>query len=207
MIRFMDAEDLTPLEALTLTLFDIGAIEFGRYKLHDGSITSVYVDLRVLVSFPRVLKQLTALYHALIRRLDLEFDLLTAPPMAGLPIATALSLEMNEPLIYPRKTLKSYGSGKGIEGVFAVGQKALVIDDVVDTGESIVQAIAALKSKGLQISDAVVFLDREHGGVELLRREGYRLFYLITLSDMLAVLRDYDKITQKVYNNAMKPLR
>jgi uridine monophosphate synthetase len=203
----MDAEELTPLEGLTLTLFDIGAIEFGKYKLHDGSFTTVYVDLRILVSFPAVLKRLTALYHSLIRRLDLEFDLLTAPPMAGLPIATALCLEMDEPLIYPRKTAKSYGSGKAIEGVFSVGQKALVIDDVVDTGESIVQAIAALKSKGLQISDAVVFLDREHGGVELLRREGYRLFYLLTLSDMLAVLRDYDKISQKEYNKAMKPLR
>lgn len=203
----MDAEEPTPLEALTLTLFDIGAIEFGRFKLHDGSITNVYVDLRVLVSFPRVLKQLTELYHALIRRLHLKFDLLTAPPMAGLPIATALCLEMNEPLIYPRKTAKSYGSGKGVEGVFSVGQKALVIDDVVDTGESIVQAIAALKSKGLQVDDAVVYLDREHGGMELLRQEGYRLFYLMTLSDMLAILRDYDKISQKEYNKAMKPLR
>lgn len=207
MISIMEGEELTPLEKLTLKLFDIGAIEFGKFKLHDGSITAVYVDLRVLVSFPAVLRNLTTHYRQLIRRLNLEYDLLTAPPMAGLPIATALCLELNEPLIYPRKTAKSYGSGKGIEGVFSVGQKALVIDDVVDTGESIVDAIAALKSKGLQISDAVVFLDRERGGVELLRREGYHLYYLMTLSDMLAILRDYDKISQRQYNQAMKPLR
>lgn len=203
----MEDEALTPQESLVLALYDIGAIKFGKFKLHDGSKTTVYIDLRLLVSFPSVLRQIATLYHDLINRLNLEFDLLTAPPMAGLPIATALSLEMNEPLIYPRKTAKNYGSGKGIEGAWSVGQRVLVIDDVVDSGGSIVGAIAALKSVGLQVSDAVVFIDREHGGVELLREEGYRLFYLLTLSDALAVLRDNEKISQKQYSKAMKALR
>jgi uridine monophosphate synthetase len=203
----MEDETLTPLESLAINLFDIGAIKFGKFKLHDGSKTTVYIDLRVLVSFPQVLRQVATQYHEMIRRMGLEFDLLTAPPMAGLPIATALCLEMNEPLIYPRKTAKSYGSGKGIEGAWKIGQKALVIDDVVDTGESIVQAIAALKAQGVQVSDAVVFIDREHGGVELLIKEGYRLFYLLALSDLLAILRDNEKISQKQYSKAMKPLR
>lgn len=203
----MDEETLTPVESLVITLFDIGAIQFGRFKLHDSSKTTVYVDLRVLVSFPPVLRQMAALYHDFIKRIGLEFDILTAPPLAGLPIATALCLEMNEPLIYPRKTAKSYGSGKGIEGVWTIGQKALVIDDVVDTGESIVEAIAALKAQGLQISAAIVFLDRERGGAKLLKQEGYRLFHLIALSDLLAVLRDNEKISQKQYSRSMKPLR
>ena len=170
----MEDETLTPLESLAITLYDIGAIEFGKFKLHDGSKTPVYIDLRAIVSYPHVLRKVATLYHDFIKRLGLEFDLLTAPPMAGLPIATALCLEMNQPLIYPRKTAKSYGSGKGIEGAWSIGQKVLVIDDVVSTGESIVQAIAALKAKGLLVNDVVVFIDREHGGVELLKNEGYR---------------------------------
>ncbi len=203
----MEEEPLTPLESLAVTLYDIGAIRFGRFKLHDGSKTTVYIDLRLLVSFPPVLRQVAYLYHELIKRLGLEFDILTAPPMAGLPIATALCLEMNKPLIYPRKTAKSYGSGKGIEGTWSIGQRALVIDDVVDTGQSIVQAIAALKAKGLQIRDAVVFIDREHGGTKLLQAEGYHLYYLLALSDVLAILRDENRISQSQYNKAMKPLR
>lgn len=203
----MKEEALTPLESLAITLYDIGAIQFGKFKLHDGSTTTVYIDLRLLVSFPSVLRQVASFYREMIKRLDLEFDILTAPPMAGLPIATALCLEMNKPLIYPRKTAKSYGSGKGIEGTWSIGQKALVVDDVVDTGQSIVQAIAALKAKGLEISDAVVFIDREHGGTKLLKAEGYRLFYLLALSDVLAILRDENRISQKQYNKAMKPLR
>jgi len=207
MILDMEDEALTPRDSLTLTLFDIGAIKFGKFKLHDGSKTTVYIDLRVLVSFPMVLSQVATLYHDFIGILGLEFDLLTAPPLAGLPIATALCLEMNEPLIYPRKTAKSYGSGKGIEGVWSIGQKVLVIDDVADTGQSIVQAIAALKAQGLRVSDAIVFIDREHGGVDLLQEEGYRLFYLLALSDVLAILRDYKRISQKQYSKAMRPLR
>lgn len=203
----MEDDTLTPLESLVVTLFDIGAIIFGKFKLQDGSDTTVYIDLRILVSYPKILKQVASLYHEMIEQLNLEYDLLTAPPMAGLPIATALSLEMDEPLIYPRKTAKSYGSGKGIEGSWKIGQKAIVVDDVVDTGQSIVQAIAALKAQGLQVSDAIVFIDREHGGVELLKQEGYRLFYLLALSDLLAILRDNKKISQRQYSRAMKPLR
>jgi uridine monophosphate synthetase len=203
----MEEEPLSPLESLAVTLFDIGAIQFGKFKLYDGSKTTVYIDLRLLVSFPSVLRQVASLYHEKIMRLGLEFDILTAPPMAGLPIATALCLEMNRPLIYPRKTAKSYGSGKGIEGTWSIGQKALVIDDVVDTGQSIVRAIAALKAKGLQISDAIVFIDREHGGTQLLKAEGYRLFHLLALSDVLAILRDEERISQRQYNKAMQPLR
>ena len=203
----MNIESLTPLESLAITLYDIGAIQFGKFKLKDGKKTSVYIDLRVIVSYPMVLRQVAGIYHAFIDRLGIEFDLLTAPPMAGLPIATALCLEMNRPLIYPRKTAKSYGSGKGIEGTWSIGQKVLVIDDVVASGQSIVQAIASLKAKGLQVSDAVVFIDREQGGVEMLTQEGYRLFYIMPLSDLLAILRDNKKISQNKYSKAMKPLR
>jgi len=53
----------------------------------------------------------------------------------------------------------------------------------------------------------VVFIDREQGGVEMLEKEGYRLFYIIPLSDLLAILRDNNKISQKQYSKAMKPLR
>ncbi len=203
----MNDEPLTSLESLVITLYEIGAIQFGKFKLYDGGKTSVYIDLRILVSYPPVLRQVASLYRVFLDRLGLKFDLLTAPPMAGLPIATALCLEMNCPLIYPRKTAKSYGSGKAIEGTYSVGQKAVVIDDVVNSGQSIVQTIAALKAKGLRVRDAVVLIDREQGGVEMLEEEGYRLFFLIPLSDLLAILRDNEKISQKQYSKAMRPLR
>ena len=111
-------------------------------------------------------------YHLFLERLGLKFDLLTAPPMAGLPIGTAFALDMNRPLIYPRKTAKNYGTGKGIEGVWAIGQKVVVIDDVITSGGSIVQTIAVLKAAGLSVKDAVVLIDREQGGKKILAPKG-----------------------------------
>jgi len=202
----MDDEPLSMLETLAITLHDIGAVQFGKFRLHSGEKSSVYLDLRVLVSFPEVLGQVAAVYHTFINRLGLEFDLLTAPPMAGLPIGTALCLEMNRPLIYPRKTAKSYGTGKAIEGVWSIGQNVLVIDDVITSGGSIVETISALKAAGLRVSDAVVVIDREQGGKEILAREGYNLYAVMTLRYLLSVLRDNDRISQKQYSKAIKSL-
>ncbi len=102
------------IAALALTLHDIGAIQFGRFRLHSGRESRIYIDLRVLVSFPDALRQATAAYRTVLD--GLPFDLLVATPLAGLPIGTALCLDMDRPLIYPRKTAKSYGTGKNIEG-------------------------------------------------------------------------------------------
>jgi len=200
-------ETLSINESLALTLFDIGAVQFGKYTLHSGKKTTVYIDLRILVSFPEVLRQVAAVYHQFLDRLELKFDLLTAPPLAGLPIGTALCLEMNRPMIYPRKTAKSYGSGKAIEGVWSIGQTAVVIDDVVTSGDSIIHTIASLKASGLQVKDAVVFIDRQRGGVKMLETEGYRLYSVMTLSYLLSILRDHKKITQKQYSKALKSVK
>ena len=94
-----------PTEDLALTLHDIGAIQFGRFRLHSGRESRVYIDLRVLVSYPEALRQATAAYQTVLD--GLAFDLLAATPMAGLPIGTAICLAMDRPLIYPRKTAKS----------------------------------------------------------------------------------------------------
>jgi uridine monophosphate synthetase len=200
----MSDNDLKPLESLAITLFDIGAVQFGKFKLSSGKKTSVFLDLRLLVSYPDALRQVAVTYHTFLDRLKLKFDLLTAPPMAGLPIGTALSLEMNRPLIYPRKTAKSYGRGKGIEGSWTIGQKVVVIDDVINSGNSIIQAIAVLKASGLRISDAVVLIDREQAGAKMLDAEGYRLHAVMSLSYLLSTLRDQGKISQKQYRKATR---
>ena len=202
----MDDEALTPLEQLTLRLYDIDAIQFGKFKLASGRKSSVYLDLRVLVSYPEVLREVAGIYHQFINRLGLKFDLISAPPMAGLPIATALALEMNCPFIYPRKTAKNYGTGKGIEGAWKIGQKVLVIDDVITSGGSIVQTIAILKAAGLRVNDAVVFIDREQGGKKELAAEGYNLFSVVSLQYLLTILNDNDRISQKKYNKVIKSL-
>ncbi|MFN2135411.1 MAG: orotate phosphoribosyltransferase [Candidatus Promineifilaceae bacterium] len=197
-------ESLTPLEVLAVSLYEIGAVQFGKFKLHSGKKSRIYLDLRVLVSFPDALRQVAAAYASVLNWL--EFDVLAATPLAGLPIGTAVALEMNRPLIYPRKTAKSYGTGKGIEGVYNVGETAVIIDDLVTSGDSIIQTLAPLKAGGLRVTDAVVLIDREQGGVESLREQGYRLHAIMSLSYLLSILLERDMISEKKYEKTLKSL-
>ena len=77
---------------------------------------------------------------------SLHYDLLAATLLAGLPIGTALCLSLDKPLIYPRKTAKSYGTGKNVEGRWSIGQTAVVIDDLITSGDSVLETIAAVKA-------------------------------------------------------------
>lgn len=181
------------LEPLALSLFDIGAVRLGQFVLHSGRRSPIYFDLRLLVSYPAVLRQVAAAYAVVLRRL--QFDILAAYPYAGLPIGTAIALEMNIPLIYPRKTAKSYGTGKQVEGVWQVGQRAVVIEDLITSGDSILQAIAALKAASLQVEDAVVLIDREQAGREMLAQAGYNLHAVIGMRQMLGILERHNRIT------------
>jgi uridine monophosphate synthetase len=187
-------EPETPsLESIATTLYDIGAVQFGRFLLHSGKSSPIYLDLRVLISHPAALRRVAQVYAGVIRRL--EFDLLAAIPYAGLPIGVAVGLELDRPLVYPRKEVKSYGTGQQIEGKFNVGDRAVVIEDLVTSGKSILQGGAVLKAAGLQIEHAVVLVDRLQGGAANLRKEGYVLHAVLTLPRLLTVLESEGRIT------------
>lgn len=181
------------LTQLAVSLYEIGAVRLGRFTLHSGHVSPIYIDLRLLVSFPAVLRQVALAYSRLLP--DLQFDILAAYPYAALPIGTAIALETGIPLIYPRKTAKQYGTGKQVEGRWEVGQTALVVEDLITSGDSILQAIASLEAAGLQVRDALVLIDREQGGRAVLREQGYELHAVLTLRQLLGVLESEGHIS------------
>ncbi len=194
-----------PLEIIAESLHEIGAVRFGQFKLHSGRISPVYLDLRLLASYPAVLRQVAAAYARILAGLD--FTLLAAMPLAGLPIGTAISLHMDKSLIYPRPALKAYGTGKQIEGVWSTGQRAVAIDDLITSGDSLLQGIAILEDAGLMISDAVVLIDRQQGGRETLRERGYTLHSAVTLNQMLNILEQKGRISPQQHAQVLNALR
>jgi len=192
------------LATLALTLFDIGAVQLGNFKLHSGRTSPIYFDLRLLVSYPAALRQVTAAFSPILGQL--AFDLLAATPLAGLPIGTALCLELNLPLIYPRPSAKSYGTGKRIEGKWQVGQTAVVVDDLVTSGDSILQTVTSLKAAGLHVKDAVVLIDRQQGGVAVLEQQGYHLHAVMPLTYLLGALKDQARISARQYTSVLNSL-
>ena len=164
-------------------LLKAGCVKFGQFTLKSGLVSPIYIDLRRLAGFPGILGQAAAAYLSLLQ--ELTFDRLAGLPYAALPIATAISLQANRPMIYPRKEAKEYGTRVEIEGVFAAGEIAVVIDDLATTGGSKFEAINKLNQAGLHVRDVVVLIDRQSGAAESLAQAGYRLHAVFRLSELL----------------------
>ncbi|MBU0492430.1 MAG: orotate phosphoribosyltransferase, partial [Chloroflexi bacterium] len=178
---------------LILALHDAGCIQFGEFTLASGKQSPIYVDLRRVASYPALLRQVADAYAALIR--PLTFDCLAAVPYAALPIGAAVALQMDRPLVYPRKEAKAHGTGRAVEGVFAPGDTALVLEDVATSAGSLLRAIETLEAAGLTVRDAVVLLDREQGGPASLAARGYHLHAVLQMTEVLDVLRDEERIS------------
>jgi uridine monophosphate synthetase len=164
-------------------LLEAGCIKFGQFTLKSGLISPIYIDLRRIITYPSLLRQIGEAYLPLIR--NLQFDRLAGLPYAAIPIATAVSLAGDYPMIYPRKEVKAYGTKAEIEGDFSPGEIALVIDDLATTGGSKFEAIEKLTGAGLIVKDVVVLVDRQSGAREALEAAGFRLHAVLTISEML----------------------
>jgi uridine monophosphate synthetase len=172
-----------PISILANMLLTSGCVRFGRFTLRSGSVSPIYLDLRRLVSRPEALREAARAYAAAAQ--GLNFDRLAGIPYAGLPIATALALEMGRPLIYARREAKDYGTRASIEGDFVAGETVLVIDDLATTGGTKVEAIQKLAGAGLMVRDILVLIDREQGAREALASAGYQLHAVTTLPKLL----------------------
>jgi len=191
-------------EALILALYDAGCVQFGEFKLKSGLLSPIYIDLRLLVTTPRLLGQVAQAMAGLIRERELAFDRLAAIPYAALPIGVALSLELNRPLIYPRKETKDYGTGRGIEGAFRPGETALLVDDVITKGHAKIEALAPLLEAGLVVRDVLVVIDREQGGAEELAARGYRLHSVLRLGALLNTLASAGRLSHAQAQEVMQ---
>ncbi len=168
---------------LARDLVDTGCVRFGSFTLKSGQQAPLYFDLRRLVGFPQVLHRVALGYGALLQKLT--FDRLAPLPYAALPIGTAVSLAFGWPLVYPRKEVKAYGTGAQVEGVFRQGEVVAILDDVLTTGASKMEAVDQLQKVGLQVRDVVVLIDRESGGRTWLESQGLRVHALFTLTELL----------------------
>ena len=188
---------LDPFRALVNGLFSSGCVKFGSFTLASGQRSPVYLDLRRLVSYPDVLDMAVEAY--IDRLISLDYDCLAGVPYAALPIAAIAASRLKRPMVYPRKEAKTHGTSQMVEGVFQQGQRALLLEDVITSGGSILTAAETLRAAGLTVRDAVVLVDREQGGVAALAAQGINARAVLSMRQILERLQAQDLIDQSTF--------
>ena len=188
------------LREVILELFDIGVFQFGNFTLKTGINSPIYIDLRRIISKPKLLVIISKLMWKDF--LD-SIDVICGVPYTALPIATILSIEYQIPLVLKRKEEKNYGLKKKIEGIFHEGNRCVIIEDVITSGSSILETKKDLEKEGLLVKEALVFLNRGQGGENNLLSKGIKVYSVCSLFEVLDILLYSMKIDQVCYERVI----
>ncbi|MDA4134995.1 MAG: orotate phosphoribosyltransferase [Thaumarchaeota archaeon] len=193
------------VDELAMVLVKVRALQVGTFTLSSGKLSSYYVDLRTVPSFPGAYQYVIDCYLSLIRNevgLD-KFDAIAGIPTAGLAFSSPVALELRKPMVYVRKEEKDYGHKKRIEGTITPGWKVLVMDDLITTGHSLLSGIDAIREEGGEVKNVAVLIDRLEGGKANLRKAGVTLRPLTDITELARTLHSRDEIS----DDAMKAIK
>lgn len=180
------------LEELAMVLVKVKAIQFGTFTLASGRISSYYIDLRTIPSYPGAYKTLIEAYGEYLKHefKGTSYDAIAGIPTAGLTLSSPIALALEKPMIYVRKGEKDHGRGKLVEGVTRPGWRVLVVDDVITTGGSILSAVEAIRAEGCEVETASVVIDRLEGGAGAMKKEGVKLHAMTDILELVKILKD-----------------
>ena len=181
-------------------LYEKKIIRFGDFTLASGKNSPYYIDLRLVPSFPHEYrKMIKELQNLIAENVGFEnFHSLVSVPTGGLVVAASLATEIVKPLIYVRKQVKEHGTGTAVEGVTCQDMKLLMIDDVVTSGGSVINAIKLIKEENMIVTDTYAIVDRMEGAAEALQADGVKLHSLLTINDITQSLFEQKLITEDV---------
>jgi orotate phosphoribosyltransferase len=160
------------------------------FKLASGQISPFYIDCRTLMAEPRARHEVAGLAWRLIHQLDI--DCIGGLEIGAIAIATSISdyAYLAAPkkewrTFVVRKQPKDHGLGKLIEGVVRPGDRALIVDDVLTSGGSVLKAIAAAREAQLDVRSVLVIVDRmEQGGRARVEEQHVQVVSLLTIDDL-----------------------
>ena len=190
------------------------------WKLVSGMWSPFYIQLRELIAFPNILKKVGLYLSEVIKNEIHGVDVVIGLAMAGIPIATAISIEGNIPSAFTRKIdgdfnnfdelIQRYGKHSLIEGRLNDGHNVVLVDDLVSYFTSKVNGIELVEYeikrrnlKNLKLQNILVLLDREQGGVEEAKKRNIDLHSLIPFKSkgIHWLKEDLNSIEYKIITN------
>lgn len=184
------------LRSLIVKLHEINVLKFGDFKMKIGVNSPVYFDLRIIVSHPKVLAELSELICEFAQKSLENCDHVCGVPYAALSIATLVSVKSDRSMLMRRKEAKDYGTRRLVEGCFKSGDSCVIVEDVVTSGLSILETVGDLQREGLRVTESLVVVDREQGGSEHLASQGIKMRSLVTLTEIMYILLDAGKVDE-----------
>ncbi len=158
------------------------------FKLVSGRMSNYYFNCKAVALHPEGMHLIGNLIFELIK--DLNIKGIGGLTLGADPVACAVaytSYLKGRPVeaFIVRKTLKAHGTMKWIEGNVKKGDRVVIIDDVITTGKSTIEAITRAKEEGLEIVKVVVLIDRQEGGREAIEALGYKVDSIITRDEVM----------------------
>ncbi len=204
--RVWEEEKIFLMKQVGILLIKNNAIKFGDYILASGKKSPYYIDLRQTISSPITMDWIAnSLTRIVLNEIGKEkVDRILGVPTAGIPFATVVSQKLGIPLIYYRQARKEHGVRKKIEGILERNDRILVIDDLITTGESVIEAAEVVRDQGGVVNELVVLLDREQGGQARLRSSRIEPHVLFKISHAMKWLHTVGLIEDRIYETVTK---
>ncbi|HEX4588985.1 MAG TPA: orotate phosphoribosyltransferase [Gemmataceae bacterium] len=177
-----DAVSLEDVRSRLLELFKARAVAFGDFALASGKRSSYYINSKKILFHGEAIALLGELLYEATR--DLDIRAIGGLEVGAIPMATAAVLRYQQAGktlegFFVRKQAKGHGSQERLEGLVNPGDRVAVVDDVLTTGESVVQAIEAVEARGAAVVGVVCIVDRLQGTGERLAKYDFRPLFTI----------------------------
>ena len=199
--RVWEEEKLFLMKQVGILLIKNNAIKFGDYILASGKKSPYYIDLRQTISSPITMDWIAnAFTRIILNEIGRDrIDKILGVPTAGVPFATVVSQKLSLPLIYYRQARKEHGVRKKVEGTLERNDRVLIVDDLITTGESVIEAAEVVRDQGGVVNELVVLLDREQGGQQRLRSSRIEPHVLFKISNAMTWLHQVSLISDEIY--------
>ena len=153
----------------------------GEFRLRSGQISSHYFDKYQFESNPLLLKQLA---KEMVKKIPPGTEILAGLELGGVPLATAISLEVGLPVVFVRKTKKEYGTEKIAEGINIQGKKLCIIEDVITTGGQVLKSTEALRNAGAIVDFVICVIWRGSTQDNSLEKAGIQKLSLFDMEEL-----------------------
>ena len=149
---------MTPSEQAAQILLDINAVCLSPqapFTWASGLKAPIYTDNRLIMSYPEERRVIEGLLAQTIQSHYPQATVIAGTATAGIPHAAFVAAELNLPMIYVRSSAKDHGKGRAIEGVLKASDKVVLIEDLISTGRSVLNAARQIQSDGAQVLGVV----------------------------------------------------